>query len=210
VTSSLVLTAAHCVTSEDAVTSASSIFVEVGRHTLGSTSEVGYSRVQVEEITVHACYDGGVDMSYDVALLHLKANVSDVPLVEIYSNVDSSFRPGTSEVTVAGWGNTMLNTEEGQEWNPVNWPNTLQVSVGRGMKQPTNVVEALYHHIYITNPLMGTFHSSLRSSPLPFIAARNVPFNHPLLLRILLPELPRNPGHALCYGTGGREGLLSG
>ena len=43
----IVLTAAHCVTSETSITAAETIFVEVGRHTLGSQTEVGYSRVKV-------------------------------------------------------------------------------------------------------------------------------------------------------------------
>lgn len=100
VNSSYVLTAAHCVTSNRTLKSPSAVFSEVGRHQLKHSGEVGYVRVKVEDIIVHPCYTGDEDMSYDAALLKLKAPVADVPKLTLYSGSNAKFARGSQNVTV--------------------------------------------------------------------------------------------------------------
>jgi len=95
-----ILTAAHCVVD----TPPSSFFAEVGRYHLGNEDEEVFHRINVAEVHTHVCYDGGFDMSYDVALVKLEVPVVN-PVVELYDGADPNVLvPGETSVTVAGWG----------------------------------------------------------------------------------------------------------
>jgi len=103
IASQWVLTAAHCVADPS-----QSFFVEINRHQLYNSTETGVHRVNIAEVHTHVCYDGSGDMSYDVALLKLETLVIN-PTVELYDGTDASLMvPGTTAVTVAGWGNMQL------------------------------------------------------------------------------------------------------
>ena len=99
-----ILTAAHCVVD----TPPSSFFAEVGRYHLGNEDEEVFHRINVAEVHTHVCYDGGFDMSYDVALVKLEVPVVN-PVVELYDGADPNVLvPGETSVTVAGWGNRQV------------------------------------------------------------------------------------------------------
>jgi len=75
-----------------------------------------FHRVNVKRVIKHVCYDGGSssDMSYDLAIVELNESVSN-PTIKLYDGLDATVLiPGTTEVTVAGWGDTKEFAEDMQ------------------------------------------------------------------------------------------------
>ncbi|KAL7543821.1 hypothetical protein ACHAXR_013141 [Thalassiosira sp. AJA248-18] len=95
ISTSVVLTAAHCVVFDDSFT------VVIGRHNLTSTN-VG-DDVTIAEKVIHPNYDFRISDDYDVALVFLsRPTTADVDIVQI--NPDNSIPVADAGVTYLGWG----------------------------------------------------------------------------------------------------------
>ena len=97
VSSTWVLTAAHCVADGDA----SDLYVVTGRTDLGNTATG--QRIKVAAIHVHPSYDGN---AHDAALLRLAAATA-APAIQLATAADDALEVAGTAVTVAGWGDTV-------------------------------------------------------------------------------------------------------
>jgi secreted trypsin-like serine protease len=97
VSPTVVLTAAHCLSKDGVVTSASSLQVALGKRKL---SAPGGEHIDVAAVAVHPSY-GTSGHRFDVALLYLRQPSAMTPATLLASDV--SIPRGTS-ATVMGWG----------------------------------------------------------------------------------------------------------
>lgn len=116
VSSTLVVTAAHCLVNKGVVTAASTLIV-------GSTVALDSPTAKVADVarvTVHPGYDENA-LTNDVAVLTLASPLSGVPTLPVASLEESKARlAGGAAVTSAGWGNTSTTGE--------SYPNSFLVA----------------------------------------------------------------------------------
>lgn len=94
ISSTWVLTAAHCVPDEDA----SDLYVVTGRTNLASTSQG--QRIKVRRVEVHPDY---ADSTHDAALLELSVPTTS-PAIQLSTAANNALEAAGTPVTVTGWG----------------------------------------------------------------------------------------------------------
>ncbi|HEX8003544.1 MAG TPA: serine protease [Mycobacteriales bacterium] len=99
ISSSYVLTAAHCVEGINA--SKEAIYVITGRTNLSNTSQG--QRIRVSAISVHPKWDGN---AWDAAVLRL-ASPTTAPAIQLASAADDALEAAGTIVRVTGWGDTL-------------------------------------------------------------------------------------------------------
>jgi len=102
----LVMTAAHCVVSDDhEPVKPKSLEIVVGRTVLSNTKQGQVRGISKSGVLVHGRYLQG-QMAYDVAFLHLSKPVKGITPVPLPTEgTDALLRPG-QQATVIGWGST--------------------------------------------------------------------------------------------------------
>jgi uncharacterized repeat protein (TIGR01451 family) len=107
-TTQWVLTAAHCLVSEEGTVAPDAVEVLVGQQDLSQATSA--QRKIVAAIITHPLYLAGVTLANDVALLQLADPVIDITPIKIATPADAArFVAGTT-AQIAGWGNRLPQT----------------------------------------------------------------------------------------------------
>jgi uncharacterized repeat protein (TIGR01451 family) len=107
-TTQWVLTAAHCLVSEEGTVAPDAVEVLVGQQDLSQATAA--QRKSVETIIAHPLYIEGSTLANDVALLQLADPVIDITPIKIATPADAArFVAGTT-AQIAGWGNRLPQT----------------------------------------------------------------------------------------------------
>ena len=138
ISSTWVLTAAHCVVDENP--NGSGLQVVVGTNTLGNGSG---TTINVVEVKVHPAY---ANSAHDVALLRL-ASAAGVSPIRVAGAGDDGLEAAGTPVKVAGWGDTLptlglfsTNTLQEADLNVVSDNECGQTNIG--FDGPTGVCAA--------------------------------------------------------------------
>ncbi|MCR6639206.1 MAG: trypsin-like serine protease [Sporocytophaga sp.] len=105
-----ILTAAHCVTTEESNTipyQPTEISVFLDFYSLNKP-EAGYQKINVKKIIIHPTYDP-VTVDGDLALIQLERPVTNTP-VSLPEQDDTTYTKNGLTSTVMGWGYTQPNT----------------------------------------------------------------------------------------------------
>ena len=107
-TTQWVLTAAHCLVSEEGTVAPDAVEVLVGQQDLSQATAA--QRKSVATIIAHPLYIEGSTLANDVALLQLADPVIDITPIKIATPADAArFVAGTT-AQIAGWGNRLPQT----------------------------------------------------------------------------------------------------
>lgn len=121
ISSEWIVTAAHCVVSGSAISSPSSIGIQVGNASLSTTS---LSVLAVSEIRVHPSYSSS-GTRHDIALIKLSRPVTSSSSVAPIAINRSAVTHGTSAL-VTGWGQTGRTNDNQVVVGTYNFPVSLQ------------------------------------------------------------------------------------
>jgi uncharacterized repeat protein (TIGR01451 family) len=107
-TTQWVLTAAHCLVSEEGTVAPNAVEVLVGQQDLSQATAA--QRKSVATIIAHPLYLAGATLANDIALLELNEPVTGITPIRVATPADAArFAVGTT-AQIAGWGNRLPQT----------------------------------------------------------------------------------------------------